>query len=522
MNNKRRTLPLLFALLLTLGAHPAVAEPRIYAGSNCCTGVVATMAAVHTTADAPRSTAAAQEENSPSCVNPMQYGAIPSDGGDDRTAFQDAVDAAASGAEGAREVCIPAGIWDFSRPPGPGAANIASLRVAGVSDLVIRGVGPATRLRLLGDGSQKNWRLIDIRDGSTGIVVRDLTLDGTQRQNTGEQTHLLHLDGPVSSITAERIVFDFPQLAGINGGDCVRLLGGAGSEVQDITLRHLRGLRCDRSFISIQRGVHQVLIDNATSEIVGDQAIDFEPTGSVDLSDITIVNSQLARGANSQGGYTVTLGGNGAATAKRITLTHTTVADGGVHVIDTEDVTIEDVTIEGKAEAASTPVLHVRKRTVGLQIIDTRVQRPLAMGAGAVLKIHHQSGVAPSDVWLDNVTLEQHTTAAIVDIRSLGSFTMQGSTLTYEGAPGARMAITGRGEIAALAHVELRDNTVVGSAQGLLRLSQSSTHPLGQVIVTGTDAPDLTDYGVRFENGLPGVPPIIEDNDFGSADPVQP
>jgi hypothetical protein len=52
--------------------------------------------------------------------------------------------------------------------------------------------------------------------------------------------------------------------------------------------------------------------------------------------------------------------------------------------------------------------------------------------------------------------------------------------------------------------------------------SQSATHPLGQVIVTGTDAPDLTAYGVRFENGLPSVPPIIENNDFGSADPVQP
>jgi hypothetical protein len=352
--------------------------------------------------------------------------------------------------------------------------------------------------------------------------VRDLTLDGTQRHNTEEQTHLLHLNGPVSNITAERLVFDFPQLVGMQGGDCVRLLGGAGSAVRDITLRHLRGQRCDRSFIGIQRGVHQVLIDQVTSEVVGDQAIDFEPSGGVDLSDITIVNSQLARGANSQGGYTVTLGGDGAATAKRITLAHTTVADGGVHVIDTENVTIEDVTIEGKEEAANTPVLHVRKRTVGLQILDTHVRRPQAMGTGAVLKIQHQSGAAPSDVRLDNVVLEQNTTAAIVDIASLGSFTMQGSTLVYEGTPGARMAITGSGVIAALTHVELRDTAVEGPAQGLLRLSQSATHPIGQVIVTGSVAPDLTDYGVRFENGLPSVPPIIEDNDFGSADPVQP
>jgi hypothetical protein len=303
----------------------------------------------------------------------------------------------------------------------------------------------------------------------------------------------------------------------------VRLLGGADGAVRGVTLRHLLGKRCDRSFIGIQRGVYQVHIDHVTSEVVGDQAIDFEPTGGVDLSDITIVNSYLARGADSQGEYTVALGGDGSATAKRITLAHTTVADGGVHVIDTEGVTIEDVTIEGKAEAASTPVLHVRKRTVDMQLIDTRVRRPLAMGTGAVLSIHHQSGAAPRDVRLDNVVLEQHTTAAIVDITSLGSFTMQNSTLVYEGTPGARMAITGRGVIAALTHVELRDNAVVGPAQGLFRLGEySPTYPIGQVLVTGTDAPDLTDYGVRFENGLPSVPPVIEDNDFGSADPVQP
>jgi hypothetical protein len=216
-------------------------------------------------------------------------------------------------------------------------------------------------------------------------------------------------------------------------------------------------------------------------------------------------------------------GGDGSATAKRITLAHTTVVDGGVHVIDTDGVTIEDVTIEGKEAAAGEPVLHVRKRTVGLQILDTYVRRPLAMGTGTVLSIHHQSGAAPSDVLLDNVVLEQNTTAPIVDIMSLGSFIMQGSTLIYGGTPGAMMAITGRGVIAALAHVELRDNTVVGPAKGLLRLNQySPMYPIGQVIVTGSNAPDLTDYGVRFENGLPSVPPIIEDNDFGSADPVQP
>jgi hypothetical protein len=68
-----------------------------------------------------------------------------------------------------------------------------------------------------------------------------------------------------------------------------------------------------------------------------------------------------------------------------------------------------------------------------------------------------------------------------------------------------------------------RLNVVEGAAQGLLRLGLvSAAFPIGQVIVTGNWAPGLTTYGVRFENGVPSVPPIIENNNFGSAVPVQP
>ena len=69
----------------------------------------------------------------------------------------------------------------------------------------------------------------------------------------------------------------------------------------------------------------------------------------------------------------------------------------------------------------------------------------------------------------------------------------------------------------------MRDNVLEGAAQGFLRLGQySPLYPIGQVIVTGTWAPELTTYGVRFEAGVPIVPPIIQNNNFGSAVPVQP
>jgi hypothetical protein len=375
---------------------------------------------------------------------------------------------------------------------------------------------------MLGSGNQADWRLIDIRDGSASITVRDMTLDGTQRKNTEEQTHLLHINGPASEIVAERIVFDFPSIGPSAGGDCVRLLGGAGIPVKGVVLRHLAGYRCDRSFVAFQRGVYNVLLDQVRSYEVGDQAIDFEPSGSVDLGDITIQNSRFARGQQSQGGYTVAIGGNGQFTAKRIKLLNTEILDGGLHVIDAEDVVVQNVNIQAKPNAGEPPI-HMRKRLVGIRVINTKAVRPFSTVVGPVVAIHHQSGAAPTDVSLDGVVLEQHLAAPLISIESVAAFTMTNSQLLYNGPHGAFMAITGRGVIAALNHVELRDNTLTGAAQGLLRLGQfSPSFPTGQVIVTGNQAVDLTTYGVRFEGGLPTVPPIIANNNFGAADPVQP
>jgi hypothetical protein len=265
-----------------------------------------------------------------------------------------------------------------------------------------------------------------------------------------------------------------------------------------------------------------VLLDHVTSYEVGDQAIDFEPSGSLDLGDVTIQNSRFARGPQSQGGYTVAIGGNGVFTAKRIKLLNTELVDGGLHVIDAEDVLIQNVNIQGKPNATEPPI-HMRRRLAGIRVINTKAVRPFSSVVGPVVAIHHQSGAAPTDVNLDSVVLEQHLAAPLISIESIASFTMTNSRLLYDGPRGAFMAITGRGVIAALNHVELRDNTLTGAAQGLLRLGQySPSFPTGQVIVIGNQAVDLTTYGVRFEGGLPAVPAVIANNNFGAADPVQP
>lgn len=445
------------------------------------------------------------------CFDPADFGAVPNDGVDDRAAFQAAVDAAI-GAQG--EVCIGPGNWDITRNPAPGASNIGSIRVVGANGLTIRGAGPATQLRMLGSGNLGDWRLIDIREGSTGVRVFDLYLDGSRRFQTEEQTHLLQLTGPVSGVTIQRVWLNLPQIPGEGGGDCVRLLGEVATPVTGVVLRQLTGLHCDRSFVAVQRGVQQVLLEDSTSLIVGGQSIDFEPTGTGGVSDFRIVGNRLARGPAGQGAYTIAIG-----RADRVLVTSTLVSDGGIHVIDTRDVLLDGVVVTGRPGMVT---LHVRKRAQRFRALNSTFIRPAGLPHGMVVSVHHQSGAAPTDATFDHSVFVQNATAPVFNIESLAHFTLTNSSLEYLGQPGMLTAITGRGVIAPIEQVVIRDNRFEGQTATTLRLARHEQNLIGAVEVTGNLADSLSQAGVRFESGLPSVPPIICGNDFGAVPPVVP
>jgi hypothetical protein len=455
-------------------------------------------------------TAAAQP-----CFDPAAFGAVSNDNLDDRLAFQAAVDAAIA-AQG--EVCVGPGNWDLETDRTAGVNFIGSIRVAGANGLVIRGTGPATRLRMLGSGDNADWRLIDIREGSANVRIADLWLDGSRRSQTEEQTHLLHLNGPVTGVTVERVWFDLPRIAGEGGGDCIRLLGGAGAEVNNVILRQLTGVRCDRSFVGVQRGVRRVLLQDSTSVEVGDQSIDFEPTGGLGVSDIWIIGNKLARGPDAQGAYTVAIGGDGAAVAQRVLLASTLVADGGVHVIDTQDVTLSDVVVTGRPGFLS---LHIRKRAQRINIVRSTFIRPAGAPDGPAVSIHHQSDQAPTSVTIDNSVIVQNAESTTVNIESLQAFTLTDSLLSYRGPATATTAVNARAIIAPIASMNVRGNVFEGPTNYAVRLVGTADQPIGTVAVTGNTADALALAGVRFES-MPSVTPVICDNDFGAVPPVSP
>jgi hypothetical protein len=144
-------------------------------------------------------------------------------------------------------------------------------------------------------------------------------------------------------------------------------------EITNVTLRKVTGLRCDRSFVGFQRAVRQVRIEDATTYEVGDQAIDFEPTGHAGIFDVTIINSRLARGPAAQGPYTVSLGGDGEDVADTIRLLSTTLEDGGVHIIDVRNVTLDGVRMRGALNSPA-PVLHIRKRAENVCVLNSTIE----------------------------------------------------------------------------------------------------------------------------------------------------
>lgn len=413
------------------------------------------------------------------CTRAADFGAVPNDGLDDRAALQAAIDAAQNGP---RCLDLAAGTFHATRKPTPGAASIPSLRVTGTLALRGAGEGPGgTVLAMLGSGTlpgatvPSDWRLLDIAAGASGVLVSGLAFDGSQRVGTGEQTHLVQLTGPTTGVVIEHVRFRLPPLGGNTGGDCVRLLGTPTEWVRDTTIRNAVGEDCDRSFVGVQRGVDGLVVERSESVRVGDQAIDFEPTGGAGFNCQPIVKNVLMRNlvlrrAATQG-LTVAIGGDGCAVADTVTLTDSIVEDGPVSILDAVNVTLSRLHLRG-LDGSSAPTVLARKRIVNLRVLDCVLERGAGSGPGTAIQISGQSGADPTDALLSGVRINQASAGPLIRAERLARLIVTGSELTYTGAPTTDPAIVVRGFADAPAEAPVVvDTRVVG--------------PLGPVVLMG-------------------------------------
>jgi hypothetical protein len=420
------------------------------------------------------------------CVRAADHGAIPNDGIDDRDQLQAAINTAQAGPR-----CLELGTGRFhaTRRPG-GTEGIGSLKITG--PLSVRGDGEGvTVLAMLGSGTcsgcpgPKNWNLLEIT-GATDVSVSGLTLDGSQRSQTGEQTHLLQLTGPTQHVVIEHVTFNLPIIAGMQGGDCIRLLGKRTALVRDTTVRDTLGVFCDRSFVSLQRGLDGLVIERSESVRVGDQAIDFEPTGGVNCETIlrNVLMRQLTLRKADTTGATVTIAGGNCAIVDSVTLTDSVVEDGNVFILNAHNVTLSQLHLRSVPGSPQVPVL-ARERIVNLRILDSVIERGADSGPGPAIQIAGADTFRPTDALLSGVRVVSQTPEPLIQTKNLARLVIDDADLIYQGPPVDNAAVHVSADPATPAESpRLEDTTVCGPLASVITTSRNVGEPV-LVNVTG-------------------------------------
>ena len=168
-------------------------------------------------------------------------------------------------------VFFPAGRYNILVRTGIPAINVSGMR--NISFIGTRGL--RSRIRLAGDSKKGNWHLFVVRDGSSNIEFRDLSMDMTSMTNPDptSQNHMFQLGPNCSDVR----VFDC-EIVDCRG-DGVRFLGEFGEVVKDVQILRCRFVNCGRSGISWQRWVQRTTVAHCYLEGGSDQLLDFEPTG---------------------------------------------------------------------------------------------------------------------------------------------------------------------------------------------------------------------------------------------------
>ena len=418
------------------------------------------------------------------CINPLAHGAVPDDGKGDEGALAAAVaEAAARGGA----VCLPAGVFELGR-----TAGLASLLIDR-GPVTLRGAGPGTILRMTGDGRRGDWRGVELRAGAHDVVLEDLTIDSLGTFNTEEQTHLVQVSPGARKVTFRRVQLgpmrraDQPVGHG-SGGDCLRLLGEGAQPVEDVVIAGVSFVDCDRSGVSLQRGLHRVMISRSRFRGTGDSPVDFEPTAPGPIEDVSLVELDIDRPAAAQGAWAVTIGGHGDDVATRIIMTGCKLRGGGIGMLNVGEVLITGNDIEHGGGVA--PTISVRRRAGRVRLEDNLIARPASAPPGALIEAQHNNGVAPTALVIHKNQLAQGTSAAVISTISLAELEVSDNSISYTGADPRQFIVDTHAVLADAGKVSVTGNTIRGVAAAALRLD-ARDRAVGGVELRGNAAASM-------------------------------
>jgi hypothetical protein len=457
------------------------------------------------------STASSLTGGSGGCLSPLSFGAVVNDGLDDRAAVQAALDASCTLR---RSVCLPAGDLHIARRFGTGADNAWSLGLT-CDGITVEGEGDVSRLVMIGSAKvgamtgPGDWWLFKL--SGSNHTLRNFAIDGaTRSMPTSEQTHLIKLLGPARGMTLEGLRLNLPDMGSGTGGDCIQAGGEERAPVVGVVIDRVRADACDRSFVGLQRFVSDVTIDKSRSLIVGDQALDMEPTGVGNITHVRVRNSSFYR--NGMGdGIAISLAGSvGGAPPGGPFLIESTIVDGSIHIYDSAGVTLRDLQV---VSSGTQPVLNVRKRSddllvdhVHLEHVGTQTAHVVSLGA--------QTGQYPHNVTIRDSRIVQRTDGSLVYAEPIVGLLVESNQLVCGGpTSGLWSAIQARSVGAAIDDIRVVGNVASGNCRQLLRASATAGFGIGATAVSGNSIRGGV-TGVWFENGTPTIRPVVDGNTF--------
>ena len=381
---------------------------------------------------------------------------------------------------------LPPGDWHVTRRSLPGGTNIGSLRIV-CDGLTLLGAGRASRIVMQGTAlspthfrGPADWWVFDLR--GQGITIEGIAIDGSQRADTGEQTHLIQIVGPARDIELRRLYLHLPVLAvpegavpckvpetdpefttrmcvvpghgsvlckdlgdrphcavagGVftvlgwfQGGDCIRSLGEVATPVDGVSITDNYAAACDRSFIAFQRNSSNFTITGNVTKKVTDQIIDQEPTGTGGIGKVVIMGNRFeCGGAAAQGAAAIALAGNGpGAEMGDAMVVAGNLLDGGIITFNVARVSIEHNVITGPP-AAKNPVVQILKFTDSLRLVGNDIDRPAGASAGAVVQARVHNTGWPTDVTIALNTLRQHTDGPVIALEGVQHVTIGHNTI---------------------------------------------------------------------------------------------
>lgn len=412
------------------------------------------------------------------------FEAKPNDGEDDGARLQQWIDAGCASAN--KLLYLPPGDWHVTRRQLPGTVNIGSLRIT-CDGLTILGAGRASRILMQGSArlpanfrGPADWRVFDI--SAKGVTLEGIAIDGSQRSDTGEQTHLVHISGPAGDVELRRLYLNLPVLpkpansvnckppedtpefntrmcvvpghravlckdltesplcsvsdgtftvlGWFQGGDCIRSVGEIATPVDGVSITDSHAAECDRSFIAFQRASFNFTVTGNVTRRVNDQVIDQEPTGKGGVGKILIMGNRFERGAGAQGPAAISLTGNGpGAELGDAMVVSGNVLDGGVSAFNASRVSIEHNIISGHpATRNSKPVIEILKHTSGLRIVGNDISRAATAAAGPVVSIATHGSGSPGDITIALNTISQNTDADVINMVGVQNVTVVDNT----------------------------------------------------------------------------------------------